>query len=216
MKLTAAIFDLDGTIIENEEVYGKAFKKVLGRLGVEVDDEMPHTGGIGVEENWPRLIKKHNIKTKKTKKELGQETQEEYFKLLDQVKLKDGFIEFVKGLRDSGMKTALATSNTWSVVEKIFDTHRIESYFDSVTTGEEVLGKKPDPDIFIKSVKKLNIEPEECVIFEDSTAGIEAAKRAGIKVIGVARDKEHAKELKDADIVIKDYTQLTPSGMFEN
>jgi HAD superfamily hydrolase (TIGR01509 family) len=210
MKISAAIFDLDGTILDNEDEYGKAFKKVLGKLGVEVTSNYPHTSGIGVEENWPKLIEKYKIKVDKSIKELTLETQKEYFRFLDKVRLKKGFKKFIEDLKKSGIQIALATSNTWFVVEKIFDTLPIEKYFDSVTTGEEVDNKKPSPDIFLKAADKLNVDPGKCLVFEDSPAGIEAAHTAGMKVVGIARDNKHAKEIKKADLVINDYLQFTP------
>lgn len=208
MKLSAAIFDLDGTVLANEDKYAKAFKKVLEKLGVNVSAKYPHMSGIGVEENWPGLIKKYNIKTDKAKEELAQETQSEYYKLLNEVSLQKGFEDFVNQLKEDGVRVALATSNTWSVVEKIFDYLPIEKYFDSVTTGEEVDSKKPAPDLFITAAGKLNAKPEECIVFEDSVVGVKAARTAGMKVVGIARDDKYAEKLKDADLVIENYFQL--------
>jgi len=208
MDISAVIFDLDGTVLTDEDEYGKAFKTVLSRLGVEEDSEFPHKGGIGVEENWEYLLKKYKIKTNKTIQELGMETQDEYLKLLGEVDLKEGFEEFIKDLKSGGIVTALATSNTWYVVEHIFNKLQIEEYFDSITTGEEVSEKKPSPEIFLKAAEKINVEPKDCVVFEDSEAGIKAAHAAGMKVVGIARDETHAKELKNADFVVYDYKQF--------
>jgi HAD superfamily hydrolase (TIGR01509 family) len=208
MSISAVIFDLDGTVLTDEDEYGKAFKKVLSGLGVKVVSDFPHRGGIGVEENWRYLLEKYKIKTNKTVQELGKETQKEYLKLLGEVELKEGFEDFIKDLKKSGITTALATSNSWYVVERIFVALPIEEYFDSITTGEEVKEKKPSPDIFLKAADKINTDPENCVVFEDSEAGIKAAQEAGMKVVGIARDEVHAKELKKADLVVYDYKQF--------
>lgn len=213
MKISAVIFDLDGTVLNNEDEYGLAFKKVLSDLGAEVKTDYPHTGGIGVEENWPYLLKKYKIKTKKTFGELASETQKEYLKLLSRVKVKPGLEAFIRELRESGIKTALATSNVWFIVEKVFEEIPIEGFFDSVTTGEEVAQKKPAPDLFLKSADKLDISPEGCLVLEDSPSGVEAARAAEMKVIAVARDENQAKELRGADLVIKGYNQLTPARL---
>lgn len=210
MTISAAIFDLDGTVLDNEDEYGAAFKKVLKSLGKNVKTNYPHVGGIGVKENWPGLIKKYHIKTKETFDELAAETQKEYIKLLPKVKIKKGFAIFVRELKESGIKTALATSNVWYILEKVFDALTIENFFDSVTTGEEVVNKKPEPDLFLAAAAKLDVAPEECLVIEDSASGVEAARRAKMKVIAIARDTRHAKELKDADMVIKSYNQLSP------
>ncbi len=216
MAIKAVIFDLDGTVLDNEDEYGKAFKKVLESLGVKVDDEIPHTTGIGLHNNWKKLIKKYKIKTSKTTEELSRETQEEYLKLLKSVKLKKGFENFVENLQKSGLTIALATSNEWWMVEKIFDKTKIEKYFDCTTTAEEVLFNKPDPEIFLVTANKIGVLPEGCLVFEDSQAGVKAAKAAGMRVIGVARDERHAKELKNADMVIESYGEFADFNIASN
>lgn len=216
MAITAVIFDLDGTVLDNEDEYGKAFRKVLESLGVKVDNEIPHTTGIGVPENWKRLIDKHKIKIEKTVEELTRETQEEYLKLLKSVKLKKGFEDFVENLQKSGLTIALATSNEWWMVEKIVDKMNIGKYFDCTTTAEEVLFNKPDPEIFLVTANKIGISPEECLVFEDSQAGVKAAKAAGMRVVGVSRDESHAKELKNADMVIESYGEFADFNIASN
>ena len=103
----------------------------------------------------------------------------------------------------------MATSNTWDIVENIFDYLHIEKYFDSVTTGEEVSFKKPEPDIFLVALDKMGIEPERCLVFEDSESGIEAAKGAGMKVIGIYRDNKHLKTLNNADLLKDSFDKIS-------
>jgi len=208
MNFAAVIFDLDGTVLDNEDEYGVSFKKVLQRLGAKGVPEMPQVGGIGVKENWPILLERYKVKTEKSIEELAQETQQEYLKRLDKVTLKDGFEDFTSFLRQNGLKTALATSNGRRVVDEVFEKLKLNSHFDVVTTGEEVDYKKPDPDLFLLTAEKLGIEPSNCLVIEDAAAGIEAAKRAGMKIYAIARDSEHARQLKDADKIVLGYTEL--------
>jgi len=210
MRTKAVIFDLDGTVLDNEDEYGAAFKKVLENLGANVKTDYPHVGGIGVKENWPGLLKKYHIKTEKSFDELASDTQKEYLKLLSKVRVKKGLAEFVKQLRQDGIKTALATSSVWFILERVFEELPIKGLFDSVTTGEEVNHKKPAPDLFLTAAAKLDTLPEECLVIEDSASGIEAAHQAEMKVIAIARNGRHEKELKDAELVIRDYNQLSP------
>lgn len=209
MKISAVIFDLNGTILSDEDEYGLAFAKVLGKLGAKNVEKYPQEAGIGVEENWPILLKKYNLKTGKTMGELAGETQREYLKLLPKVTMRKGFLSLIKVFKSSGTKTALATSNTWGIVEKIFEKFAIEDLFDVVTTKEELRSNKPDPEIFKITADKLDISPSDCLVFEDSKAGINAAHGAGMRVVGIARNTEHREVLKDADVVIEDYSKLT-------
>ena len=178
MTISAVIFDLDGTVLDNEDEYGAAFRKVLLSLGKRTDKKFPHTSGIGVKENWPRLLAKYRIKTRKSMEELARETQNAYLEQLPRITLKRGFENFIEELKDSGIAVAMATSNAWWIVDEVSGSLELEGLFDSTTTGEEVAYKKPDPEIFLLTAKKLGVEPEECLVFEDSVAGIEAAKAA--------------------------------------
>lgn len=214
--ISAVIFDLNGTVLSDEDEYGLAFKRVLEALGAVVDSDQPHVSGIGVEENWPKLLKEYDIKTKKTTKELAIETQNEYRKQIEHVTVRDGFEEFVSNLKEDGIPIALATSNNWSMVDEVFQKLDIEKYFDVITTREEVLFTKPDPEIFILSAQKLQVDPNGCIIFEDSQAGIKAAKLAGMKSVGVAQDEKHAKTLKDAKLVIYDYNDISADKLVKS
>ena len=213
MLTKATIFDLDGTVLDNEEVYGKAFKDVLEKLGVDVDDEFEHVGGIGVEENWPIFISKYKIKTKKSTPQLALETQDAYLKNLESVQTTEGFEDFAEDLKENGIIVTLATSNTWPIVDKTLRKLNLESIFENITTAEEVKNKKPDPDLFLVAAEKLGIPPADCLVFEDSKAGIEAAKRAGMKVVGIYRDEESLKLIDKADLKITDFNQISPDKL---
>ena len=208
MKYKAAIFDLDGTVVSDEDEYGEAFNVVLKRFGIDTGLSYPHVSGIGVEENWIKFKKKYKSKLKKTVDELSQDTQKEYLKLIHRIRPKNGFIEFAEMIREKGIKTALATSNSWSVTDKILEKLGIEEYFDCITTAEEVEYKKPDPHIFDISVEKLGIPSNECIVFEDSQAGVEAAKLLGMKVVAFYRNPKHKKTLKKADLILEDFTEF--------
>ena len=214
MKISAVIFDLDGTVLANEDEYGEAFAKVLRSLGAKVTSDFPHVGGIGVKENWPGLLKKYKIITEKTLDELAQETQRQYLKLLAKVNLKEGFEVFIKNIKDSEIPIALATSNEWSILEQTFAKIKIERYFDTVTTGEDVASKKPAPDLFLETALKLGVEPSECLVFEDSSSGIEAALGARMRVVAIARDDAHAKSLGKANLVIRSYWEVSPEVLW--
>src|SRR3970040_2908395 len=107
MIVSAVIFDLEGTVLDNEDEYGAAFRSVLRLLGKKVDKRYPHIGGIGVKENWPMLLSKYKIKTKRTLEELTRETQNEYLKRLGTVTFKKGFEKFIRDLKDSSISIAL-------------------------------------------------------------------------------------------------------------
>lgn len=205
----AIIFDLNGTVLADEYIYGRAFGKILSFLGRKVDKAYPQIAGIGVEENWPRLISKYHIKTSRSMEELARMTQEAYLTNISKVKIKMGFTDFVERLRKNNIKTALATSNTWWMVDKVFEKLNLSRYFDIVTTKEEVTFNKPSPDIFLITAEKLGVKNDDCVVVEDSEAGIEAAKAAGMKVVAFVKNNRDEKNIKKlADLVVANFKEI--------
>jgi HAD superfamily hydrolase (TIGR01509 family) len=210
MKISAVIFDLNGTILEDEDEYGRAYNKVLKSLGVETKDEPPQVKGIGVKENWPVLIKRFDIKTTKSPEVLAHETQEAYLLEIGNITVRDGFTEFYENLKDSGIEIALATSNTWETIEKVLNKVGLQGIFETVTTIDEVVYGKPDPSLFIITADKLGVEREGCLVIEDAPSGITAAKLAGMKVIAITDKDEDAEILENADLVVDGFNEITP------
>jgi HAD superfamily hydrolase (TIGR01509 family) len=208
MILSAVIFDLDGTIIDSEEVWARAFVNVLKKLGIEAKDSHPHVSGVEIKKNWESLIIKYSVKTDKTPEELSSLTRAEYTKFIPQISLRDGVVEFIENLKNDNVIVALATSTDWEITDKIFQELELADLFDYVTTGDEVFNNKPDPEIYIKSADKMNLDPNDCLVIEDSPSGIIAGKEAGMKVIAIdpsgGRD-----DLKKADKIVESYSEIT-------
>ena len=208
MKISAVIFDLNGTILEDEDEYGKAFNRVLKKLGVDSKTDYPHEKGIGVRENWLKLLEKYKIKTDKTPEMLTKETQEAYLEEIDGVTVRSGFEDFIEKLKNSGTQIGLATSNTWEQTDKILDTVDLQNVFDAVTTCDEVIYNKPDPSLFTITADKLGAERYECLVIEDSASGIEAARRAGMKVIAISSEDD-PKAVSRADLIVEGFSEIT-------
>lgn len=211
MKYAAVIFDLDGTVLDNEDVYKEAFIRVLKKYGIDGrNDEFAHARGIGLEKNWEHLKGSYTQLAGIEITQLVHETQDAYHSMMDQISVRDGFKELREGLKEEGIVIALATSNNWWVVEDELEDLRLHEIFDSITTGEEVAERKPAPDIFLIAARKLEIEPEECVVIEDSPAGITAAKEAGMKVVAVTNEMTRREDIAKADLIVESFEELNP------
>lgn len=208
MKIVAVIFDLDGTVLLSEEAYEQAFRKVLEENGVKKIPRHPQTSGIGVKENW--VVLKEKYKLAPSVEQLTSVCQDEYLARLDKVAIRDGFFKIVGDLKDSGILVALATSNAWWLVEEVVRHFGIGQYFDSITTTEDVNEPKPEPDIFLETAAKLGVEPGECLVIEDTPAGVAAAKSAGMKAIALTSSYAKEDDLKEADIVVSGFEKITP------
>lgn len=208
-KIKAVLFDMDGVIFDTERVYLEGWKKVFKKYGYEMKKEIyvsvMGTGRKNVSETFVSIYGEDL-----PIKEMYEEKDRELFKAIDEgkVPLKEGAKEILMFLRDKGYKTALATSAKRERAIKQLKMGNIEELFDVVVTGDEVVKSKPDPGIFLTAAKKLSEEPENCIVVEDSPAGIKAAYNA--KMIGF-----HVEDLKEADENILKYCNNNFNNLLE-
>jgi HAD superfamily hydrolase (TIGR01509 family) len=126
----------------------------------------------------------------------------------------NGLENFLSEMKSNGVKMAMATSATVEDIDFILNKIPIRNDFDEIVNTSMVSRPKPNPDIFLKAAEKLNMEPCRCIVFEDSIAGIKAANSAGMKVVGITT-AHPASDLHPVDLVINDYTDLTPKKLAE-
>lgn len=186
-NLQAVIFDMNGTVLADEGLYTQSFRKVLNSL--KISKAFSLTKGISLYRNWQILVEELNIDDQKIE-DLVNLTQEEYKKLINRVKVREGFYEFVADLRKEKIKTALATSNEQEITEFVLGKLNLKEYFDVVVTANDVNEVKPNPEIFLLAAKLLKVEPRNSLVIEDAKAGIEAALAGGFSVIDIAKAKD--------------------------
>ncbi|MEX1061518.1 MAG: HAD family phosphatase [Patescibacteria group bacterium] len=203
--LKAVIFDLDGTLIDNEGIYDRAFCAVLKKRDISCS-EVSHTPGIGVTENWQRMIKSGVIN--EDPQVLTKETYDFYLEHLKEIIVRPGVREVMYFLKNRRIKRILATSTGADVASRVVGTVGIAHHFDSLTFGDEVPRRKPAPDLFLKALEKENIFPEEALVVEDAPAGVEAAKAAGAPVVALKTDWATREELFRADAVVNNFADL--------
>ncbi len=214
MQVFAVILDFDGTIIDSDSAWKKAFIGVLGNLNVNVPVGAINITGASLKDNWNALISKYNLKIDKTFEELRSLTYNEYKKLIPDIHLIDGACEFIENFKYSGVQIALATNTSWEIVDDITKKLEIEHLFDYITTGDEVLYHKPDPEIYIKAAEKMNLEPDNCMVIENTEVGVRAAKEAGMKVVAIlSTEYENSDSLSQADLVVEGFSEITPQAI---
>ena len=182
--MEAVIFDLDGLLADTEIISLKVYQELLRDFGIPFTEETYSRdySGHREEENVQRFLDTYDLPWN------FDQTLEKVYELEAQilakgVNLKKGAKNLLTYLQREGIPIALATSSVESRARMILDSNGILSLFGHLVFAKDVKRSKPYPDIFLKACSDLNVLPENCLVLEDSEAGIEAASRAGIPVI---------------------------------
>lgn len=210
-NIKAVIFDLDGTLIDSMGIWTQIDEEYLKGFGYEVpenlQEEITH---LTLTETAVYFKKMFNIKN-----EIEDIIDTWHSMALSHysktINLKDGVVPYLNNLKNKGIKIALATSNSIPLLEATLKNHDIYHYFDAITTTEEVNKAKNYPDIYLLSAKKLGVNPEDCLVFEDIVQAVKGAKLAGMTVYSVHdKNSESQKEdlIKLSDRYIQSFNEL--------
>lgn len=191
-KIKSVIFDMDGVIFDTEKVYLDVWSNVFENYGYKMTKEI-YSSVLGTGRENVKKVFLQQFGNELPIEVMYKEKDENLAKAIDAgVPLKDGAVEILIYLKKNNYKIALATSATKERALKQLREANIESFFDVIVCRDEVKETKPNPEIFLKVAEKLMRTPEECIVIEDSKAGIIAARKAGM--IGI-----HIVDLKEAD-----------------
>jgi HAD superfamily hydrolase (TIGR01509 family) len=205
----AIIFDMDGTLVDNIPFHRDAWLAFLKKHGIHLNASQFHAQNHGtIDEMMQRFFPQ--IQDPYQLYELGQEKERTYREIyLPHIQEVNGLTTFLQAIKAKGIKAQLATMGDQPNIDFTLDSLGIRSYFSFTTGGHEVIKGKPDPEIFLLSMQKAGLKPEECLVIEDSQGGILAAKRAGIRVVGIStsESKETLVSL-GCDGVVADFEEL--------
>jgi len=206
----AAIFDMDGTLIDNTPYHFKAWQRLFKENGLQElsrETYLAEISGVPIKNTiefffGDDLDEVERIKIARRKQQLYEEAFKPFLLPVN------GLETFLFDLKKVGVKIALATSSNMADVDFIFEGIAIRQYFDAIIIGSMVNEPKPSPQIFLKAAEQFNVKPEMCSVFEDSIAGLKAGRNAGMKVAGITTAHPATTVTKLADIVINDYTDI--------
>ena len=222
MKNFTAIFDMDGTLVDNTPYHYKSWqafykKHNLGEIALEtykkhslgdisIETYKTKISGVPIIETMRKLYPNADEETLKQYREEKEVVYRElYAPFLAPI---NGLENFLTELKDAGIKMAMASSATMVDINFILNKIPIRDDFEAIIDGSRVSKGKPNPQIFLKAAADLNAKPEDCVVFEDSLAGIQAANAAGMKVVAITTGHPAA-DLHPVNLVIDDYAGLT-------
>ncbi len=212
-NIEAVIFDLDGTLVDSNGIWE------------DIDKEFMAVRGLSMPENMADLIDGMSYKQVahwfKEYFNLA-ETPEELMDIWNDMALKQyendilpkkGAVEFMEYLSNKNIKISIASSNALPMINAVLKKHNMDKFVDVIITSDELGTGKDNPTVYLEAAKRLNVDPEKCMVFEDIVPGIEACNSVNMKTCAIydshyySDDYEKEKE-RIADIYIRDFTEL--------
>jgi HAD superfamily hydrolase (TIGR01509 family) len=198
--IKAVIFDVDGTLVDSMWIWKQVDIDFLGRRGIPLPPRL-QSDIEGMSYSETAIYFKARFNLTETLEEIKAEWNdmaEDFYKR--RIKLKSGVKEFLQLLHGKGLVLGIATSNSRELVDHMLENHGIGQYFSNIRTSCEVEKGKPHPDVYLKVAEDMGIDPGHCLVFEDTLAGVMAAKAAGMKVFAVADEVSYESRDKLVDM----------------
>ena len=200
-KFKAALFDLDGTLLDTEPQYTEFWSAVGRRYRPDLSDFNSRIKGTTLTQIYDLYI--------------AEEYREEITAQLDaweqqmHYAFMPGAEEYITRLHQGSVKTALVTSSNNKKMRQVRRAlPRFDSLFDAVLTSEDFARSKPFPDCYLKAAEVLRVQPCDCIVFEDAFSGLQAAREAGMFVVGLATTNPREAILDKCDCIINNFTEL--------
>jgi len=206
--IKAIIFDFDGVVADSEPIHRKSFNMTLKQLGVTISDRFyrEHYVGLGSVSIMEDVFRRHNIR--RSARFWVNKRVKVFHELVKkgEVKPVKGFMEFNKLLNKIGMKKIIASGGYRNNISLMLRKLKLGKEFQFISR-EDVKRRKPDPETMLLAAKKLGMRPSECLVFEDSPYGVEAARRAGIRCVALTTSLPR-KYFKKSCVVVKDFREV--------
>jgi HAD superfamily hydrolase (TIGR01509 family) len=211
--LKGVIWDMDGVLIDSMEIHFKIWEQTFSdyNVGFARKDFNRHFGTTNLETIQTVLGKKLSFKESRDLAEKKQVLFEQ--QAITEAQLIPGVDKWLQFFFDRNIPQAVASSNAQHFIEAVAENKRISHFFKTLVSAEG-LASKPDPAVFLESARLINARPDCCLVFEDAVAGVEGAKRAGMKCIAITTTNS-ADALKKADLIIPSFSAFTQTQLLE-
>lgn len=202
--IKAALFDLDGVVIDTESQYSLFWGSIGRQYRPDVPDFAERIKGTTLESiyhNWFSHLQNELPKITRRLNDFERQMQYPYI---------DGVCDFIKALREEGIKTAIVTASNDEKMQGVHRAHpELANLFDCILTSKDYAAGKPAPDCYIEGGKAFGARPEECVVFEDSINGLRAGRDSGAFVVAITTTNPYETVAPLADLVIENFRGAT-------
>lgn len=208
--LKAVLFDMDGVIVDTEPLHYKAYYQMFDTVSINVSDELyaSFTGQSTI--SICRTLCSHFNLSESPETLVA--LKRKFFKIIFEtdkdLHLIDGVLSLIKDYHNNGMTLVLASSASMTTINNVFDRFDLNQYFIAKLSGADLKASKPHPEIFIKAAEASGYKKSECIVIEDSTNGIVAAKSAGIYCVGFKSPHSKNQDYSKADLLIDSFNEI--------
>ena len=207
----AALFDMDGVIVDSEPLHHKAYYQMFDDVNIKVSDQLYASfTGQSTLEICKQLISHFQLPLgPQTLVDIKRHHFKELFDTDTSLELLDGVLDLIKDYHSHGMALVLASSASMVNINRIFERFDLDQYFVAKISGADLKKSKPHPEIFEKAAELSGHDPKDCFVIEDSTNGIAAAKAANIYCIGYDSLHSEDQDYTKADLVVSSFKDIS-------
>jgi len=213
LEIKAVIFDMDGVLIDSENIWQQSEKELFEALGIKLTDALlTQSRGLRTQEMINHWCAMFNITSQTPETLIEQYDSQMLKKMQDLVPLMEGAVEAILFFKNKNIPLALASCSTMDHIEAAMGKYNLSRHFDLMVSAAEGMPGKPHPEVYLQTASKLGITPTSCLAIEDSFFGVIAAKAARMKVLALPDPHEYDQNrFGVADIKIRSLTEINDS-----
>lgn len=208
-NISAVIFDMDGVIVDSEHLHYETDSRIFEHFGITLQEKERHQFvGMSVQKFYETICSKYSPKlSPEYMIEFDRKYRAWYFRHAE-MDANEHVVELLAHLKIKNIRTALASGSSPELIEIILRKLNLPDPFEIVLSSEKVPRPKPWPDVFLRAAELLGVNPEECLVIEDSALGIQAASAAGMFSIGYKGKNNHHQDLSGADLTLESFQTI--------
>jgi beta-phosphoglucomutase family hydrolase len=207
--IKAVIFDHDGVIADTEPMHLRADNAILARYGFSISAEANDSlVGVSTRKSWEIL--REMFKIPEAAEWLAEEKTSIAVSIIEKEGIlpNDGLLQLLERLQSRGCRLAIASGQYRKVIDAVLARLKISHYFSVIVSGEDTTNGKPNPEVFLTAAKRLGVNPEECLVIEDSESGVIAARAAKMKCVALSTPSTASHDISTADMVVNSLAEL--------